>query len=151
MRFLNIIIATCIASLCTSCTSKFNEENWEGACFISDVAYTGNDFENDSARILLLPNGVCEVENLSFVETTDSIKWPDKFTGEWELSKIGDIKYLVISYQHKSTSFNINSAVWCGNGSAKESALFYYVGDPDDYIFHYLTFDSKRSKLRGSR
>lgn len=100
MRFLNIIIAICIASLCASCTSKFNEENWEGACFISDVAYTGNDFENDSARILLLPNGVCEVENLSFVETTDSIKWPDKFTGEWELSKIGDIKYLVITTVH---------------------------------------------------
>ena len=149
MKFLNVFIAICIISLFASCTSKFNEENWEGACFMSDIAYTGNDFENDSAKIVLLQNGICKVENLSFVEFSDSIKWPDKFTGNWELYQIGENKYLRISYQHKSTSFNVESAYWCGNRSAKESALHYYVGDPDDYIFHYLTFDSKRSKIRG--
>ena len=125
MKFLNVFIAIFIISLFASCTSKFNEENWEGACFMSDIA------------------------NLSFVEFSDSIKWPDKFTGNWELYQIGENKYLRISYQHKSTSFNVESAYWCGNRSAKESTLHYYVGDPDDYIFHYLTFDSKRSKIRG--
>lgn len=139
-----IFLSLCCVQMLSSCSSKFNTENWEGTVLVSSIDYNGNDFENDSARIELLSDSICKIKNLSFVYFTDSIKWPEEFTGKWCLYEIGDCKYLNISYQHKSTSFNIIPAVMFGDWSPHCVSLHYYVGDPDDIIYHCLQEQSSR-------
>lgn len=140
-----LLLLYCVQML-SSCSSNFNTENWVGAVFVSSIDYNGNDFENDSARIELLSDSICKIENLSFVGFADSTKWPEQFTGKWYLYELGDCKYLNISYQHKSTSFNIMSNVMFGYWSPRCVSLHYYVGDPDDMIYHVLIEESQKQE-----
>ena len=132
--------------LLSSCSSNFNTENWVGSVFVSSIDYNGNNFENDSARIELLSDSICKVNNLTFVSSADSIKWPDRFIGKWYLYELGDCKYLNISYQHKSTSFNIIPNVMFGDWSPRCVSLHYYIGDPDDMIYHVLIEETLKQK-----
>lgn len=133
-----MFLALCGVSAFLSCSSNFDAESWEGAVFVSTIDYNGNDFYNDNARIELLSDSVCEVMNLSFVEFSDSTKWPKRFTGEWYLYEIGHCKYLNISYQHKSISFNVVPAAMFGDWTPRCVSLHYYIGDPDDMTYHVL-------------
>lgn len=132
--------------LLSSCSSNFNTENWEGSVFVSSVDYNGKDFENDSARIELLSDSICKVKNLTFVNFSDSVKWPEQFIGNWYLYELGDCKYLNISYQHKSKSFNIIPNVMFGDWSPRCVSLHYYIGDPDDMIYHVLIEETRKQK-----
>lgn len=139
-----ILLILFYIQMLSSCSSNFNTENWEGSVFVSSVDYNGNDFENDSARIELLSDSICNVKNLTFVSFSDSIKWPKQFTGNWYLYELGDCKYLNISYQHKSKSFNIMPNAMFGDWSPRCVSLHYYIGDPDDLIYHVLIEESKK-------
>ena len=102
-----LLTITCI-QLLLSCSKNFDMENWEGAVFVSPTnSYRGNDFPNDSARIELLPDSVCIVKNLSFIDFATSYKWPEQFTGEWYLYEYEGSKSLIISYDKRQTSFAV--------------------------------------------
>lgn len=139
-----ILLSLYCVQMLSSCSSNFNTENWVGAVFVSSIDCNGNDFENDSARIELLSDSICKINNLSFVGFADSIKWPEQFVGRWYLYELGDCKYLNISYQHKSTSFNIMPNVMFGDWSPRCVSLHYYIGDPDDMIYHVLIEESRQ-------
>lgn len=132
-----LLFGYCCLSL-FSCSSNFNTENWEGAVFVSSIDYNGNDFENDSARIELLADSICVIENLSFVEFHNSIKWPKQFTGKWYLYEYEDTKSLIISYDHRQISFAVMPFEIDGHFKPVYSSLRYYVGDPDDMVYHCL-------------
>lgn len=145
-KLLIIFLTISFIQLLLSCSSNFNTENWVGAVFVSSIDYNGNDFENDSARIELLSDSICKIQNLTFVGFADSIKWHEQFVGKWYLYEIGNCKYLNISHQHKSTSFNIMPNVMFGDWSPRCVSLRYYIGDPDDLIYHVLIEESQKQE-----
>lgn len=147
MKKLVIILLTisCI-QLLLSCSKNFDMENWEGAVFVSPTnSYRGNDFPNDSARIELLPDSVCIVKNLSFIDFANSYKWPEQFTGEWYLYEYEYSKSLIISYDKRQTSFEV-FPFDIEDFKLHSVTLRYYVGDPDDMVFHVLIEESDRLK-----
>lgn len=148
MKKLVIIILTisCI-QLLFSCSKNFNVENWEGAVFVSPTnSYRGNDFPNDSARIELLPDSVCIVKNLSFIDFADSYKWPEQFTGEWYLYEYEDTKSLIISYDKRQTSFAVIPFDIDIDFNPHGVTLRSYVGVPDDMVYHVLIEESSQQK-----
>lgn len=142
-RVLCMFMALCGVSVLLSCSSNFDAESWEGTVFVSAIDYNGNDFYNDSARIELLSDSICIVKSLSFVEFSDSTKWPGQFTGKWYLYELGQCKYLNVSYQHKSISFNVKPAAMFGNWTPRCVSLRYYIGDPDDMLYHVLRTEER--------
>lgn len=129
-----IIILLTISSiqLLLSCSKNFSGENWEGAVFVSPTnSYRGNDFPNDSARIELLPDSVCIVKNLSFIDFANSYKWPEQFTGEWYLYEYESSKSLIISYDKRQTSFAVTPFDIDIDFKPHFVTLRHYVGDPD--------------------
>lgn len=121
-----------------SCTNKFSQEDWEGSTFVSENN-SGSYLEcSDNARIELLADSVCKVRNLSFVTFYKNVNWPNEFTGKWYLYEIGQNKYLNISFEHRSVSFNVETAAYLGRFNPGSVWLKYYVGDPDDWNFHCL-------------
>lgn len=145
-KLCNILLILYLIQLLSSCSSNFNTENWVGSVFVSSTDYNGNDFENDSARIVLISDSICKVKKNTFVSFSDSIKWPEQFIGKWYLYELGDCKYVNISYQHKSTSFNIMPNVMFGDWSPRSVSLHYYIGDPYDMIYHVLIEETLKQK-----
>lgn len=139
-KLLIIFLSVYCIQLLLSCSSDFNEENWEGAVFVSAVGCNsyGNNFENDSARIELLSDSVCKVENLTFIYFSDSVRWPERFIGEWYLHEFEYSKTLFISYDHRSVGICVEPlSIECGL-KIYRNALRYYVGDPDEMVYHLL-------------
>ena len=109
---------------------------------MSPTDYNGNDFPNDSARIELLSDSVCKVNNLSYIEFDDSIKWPDEFVGKWDLYEHD----LIISYGNRQTSFSIMSFDIDADFKPYGVTLRYYIGDPDEMVYHVLTEETNQLK-----
>ena len=109
---------------------------------MSPTDYKGNDFPKDSARIELLSDSICKVNNLSYIEFDDSIKWPDEFIGKWYL----DEDDLIISYGNSVTSFEIVSFDIDGDFKSYGVTLRYYIGDPDEMVYHVLTEETDHMK-----
>ncbi len=142
-----ILLTISFIQLLLSCSKNFNMENWAGAVFVSPTnSYRGNDFPNDSVRIELLPDSVCIVKNLSFVDFADSYKWPEQFTGEWYLYEYEDSKSLIISYDKRQTSFAVIPFDMDIDFKPHSVTLRSYVGDPDDMVYHVLIEESDRLK-----
>lgn len=145
MKKLLILLLTISGiQLLLSCSSNVNVEDLVGAVFVSPTDYSGNDFENDSARIELLPDSVCIVRNLSFTNFDDSDKWPQQFTGRWYIEE--DTRSLIISYGKRVTSFEIVTFDIDGDLKPIGLSLRYYVGDPDEMIYHVLIEESNQPK-----